>query len=148
MGKINWGRVFLCGLLMGVVWGVLHAIALPLVGRDFLAALPGGHDIPPTLPGGHHIPGTSAGLRGILMITPLALGIWTMWLYAAIRPRYGPGPKTAAVAGFALWVIGSWVDAVWASLGFIPPRVLVAPVASDLPVIIVAAMVGAWPYRE
>jgi hypothetical protein len=33
--------------------------------------------------------------------------MWIMWLYAAIRPRYGPGPKTAAVAGFALWFIGS-----------------------------------------
>ena len=138
MGKINWGRVVLCGFLTGVVWGVLFAIALPLVGRDFLAALPGGH----------HIPGTSAGLRAIVMITPLALGISTMWLYAAIRPRYGPGPKTAAVAGFALWFIGSWADAFWAALGAVPLGVLVGPVAANLPIAVVAAVAGAWLYKE
>jgi hypothetical protein len=148
MGKINWGRVVLCGFLTGVVWGVLYAIALPLVGRDFLAALPGGHDIPATLPGGHHIPGTTPSLRAIVMIMPLALGIWTMWLYAAIRPRYGPGPKTAAVAGFALWFIGSGVDAVWAAFGAVPLGVLVGPVAANLPITLVAAVVGAWPYKE
>jgi hypothetical protein len=71
MGRISWGRVVLCGLLVGTVWGVLYAIALPRVGREYLAALPGGHDIPATLPGGHHIPGTGPGMRGIVMITPL-----------------------------------------------------------------------------
>jgi hypothetical protein len=138
MGKINWGRVVLCGFLTGVVWGVLCAITLPLIGRDFLA----------TLPGSHHIPGTSLGLRGIVMISPLVLGITTMWLYAAIRPRYGPGPKTAAVAGFALWFFGSWVDAIWAALGAVPLRVLVGPVAANLPIILVAAVFGAWLYKE
>ncbi len=47
MGKINWGRVFLCGLLTGVVWGVLMTIILALVGRDFLAAVP--HDRNPQM---------------------------------------------------------------------------------------------------
>lgn len=28
-------------------------------------------------------------------ITGLAYGIFIVWLYAAIRPRYGAGPKTA-----------------------------------------------------
>ncbi|MBI1749170.1 MAG: hypothetical protein HY234_02715 [Acidobacteria bacterium] len=140
MWKINWGRVVLCGFLTGVVWGVLYAIALPLVGRDFMAALPGGF--------GGHIPGTSAGLRGIVVMMPLVLGISTMWLYAAIRPRYGPGPKTAAVAGFALWFFGSCVDAIWAAFVAVPLGVLVGPVAASLPIVLVAAVVGAWPYKE
>ncbi len=148
MGKIDWGRVVLCGLLAGAVWGVVSAIVLPLVGRDLLAALPGFHDQPPTLPGGHHIPGTSPGLRGLVMITPLLLGISTMWLYAAIRPRYGPGPRTAALAGFAMWFYGTLVDVVWAAVGAVPLGALVGPVAANLPVALVAAVVGAWPYKE
>jgi hypothetical protein len=67
MGKINWGRVILCGLLAGIVWGVLYAIALPLVG---------GHDIPGNAPG-WPFRGSSAGIRGIVMVTPLAVGMWT-----------------------------------------------------------------------
>jgi hypothetical protein len=148
MGRIDWGRVVLCGLLAGVVWGVVSAIVLPLVGRDLLVALPGFHDQPPTLPGGHHIPGTSPGFRGFMMIMPLLLGISTIWLYAAIRPRYGPGPRTAAVAGFAMWFYGSLVDAVWAALGAVPLGALVGPVAANLPVALAAAVIGAWPYKE
>ena len=139
MGKMNWGRVVLCGFLTGIVWGVLYAIALPLVGRDFLTALPGFRG---------HFPGTSAGMRAIVMMWPLVLGISTMWLYAAIRPRYGPGPKTAALAGFAVWFFGSWVDAVWAAMGAVPLEALVGPVAASLPIVLVAAVVGAWPYKE
>lgn len=138
MGKMNWGRVLLCGLITGVVWGVLATILLAVVGKDFLAAVPGGQPFPPTSP----------GLLAFFIITNLVLGVSTMWLYAAIRPRYGPGPKTAAVAGFFLWFFGSWADAVWAALMEIPPGMLVAPVAAALPVIIVAAIVGAWPYKE
>ena len=148
MGKINWGRVVLCGLLTGVVWGVLTAVAFPLIGRDFLAALPGGHDVPAVLPGGHHIPGTSATMRGIVMIWPFVLGISAMWLYAAIRPRYGLGPKTAVVAGIALWFFGSWVDAFWAALGAVPAGALTGPVSASLPIAVVAVVVGAWPYKE
>lgn len=140
MGKINWGRVILCGLLTGFVWGVLYAIALPLVGRDFIAALPSGFS--------GHFPGASTSMRGIVMIGPSVLGISTMWLYAAIRPRYGPGPKTAAVAGFALWLFGSWVDVFWAALGAVPPGVLVGPVAASLPITLMAAVLGAWAYKE
>ena len=136
MGKINWGRVVLCGFLTGVVWGVLYALALPLVGH-----------MPGTLPG-PLIPGTSAGMRGIVMITPLVLGISTMWLYAAIRPRYGPGPKTAALVGFAVWFFDSWVDTFWAARGTVPLGALVGPVAVNLPIVLVAAVVGAWLYKE
>ena len=148
MGKINWIRVVLCGLLTGVVWGVLYALALPLVGRDFLTALPGGHDVPAVLPGGHHIPGTSAAMRGIIMIMPFALGISAMWLYVAIRPRYGLGPKTALIAGFALWFFGTWVDTFWAALGAVPIGALAGPVGASLPIALVAVVVGAWPYKE
>jgi hypothetical protein len=37
----------------------------------------------------------------------LAYGILMVWLYVAIRPRYGAGPKTAALAGLAAWAIGT-----------------------------------------
>jgi hypothetical protein len=32
------------------------------------------------------------------------VGIFAVWLYAAIRPRYGDGPKTALCAGAVVWV--------------------------------------------
>ena len=135
MGKINWGRVFLCGVLTGVV---LFLLPLPVyiftrVGTDLMAAVEAaGRPRFPALP----------------FLLYIAVGIWTMWLYAAIRPRYGPGPKTAAVAGLAMWVLGALVDALWVPLTPLGFGAVAAPVAVKLPASIVAAVVGAWPYKE
>ena len=34
----------------------------------------------------------------------LVVGILVVWLYAAMRPRLGAGPKTALCAGLLIWV--------------------------------------------
>ena len=139
MGKINWGRVFLCGLLTTVVWLALVVLFMRFLGKDFVAAVEalGRPDIT-----------TRPGAVVVLVVLNLLIGIWTMWLYAAIRPRYGPGPKTAAIAASALWFIGSAVDGIWCLLIPIPPAALVGPIAAALPAMVLAAAVGAWPYKE
>jgi len=136
MGSINWTRVILCGLLAGGVWTLLSVILLALVGGDFLAAVTGGRQ---------HALGS--GVHVFLLSTNLLAGIWAMWLYAAIRPHYGPGPKTAVIAGFAWWVIVSMQSAKWVALVSGSPTV-VAPLVATLPAVIVAALLGAWPYEE
>jgi hypothetical protein len=40
------------------------------------------------------------------------VGIFAIWLYAAIRPRYGAGAKTALCAGAAVWGLGYLLAAV------------------------------------
>ena len=143
MGKINWGRVFLCGLLTGAVWFSLLLLILAFVGRDFTMAFVAASQKSGARP-------LAAGPAGIalLALLNLALAVWAMWLYAAIHPRYGPGPKTAAIAGFALWIIGALADTILGGFGLLPPGVLVAPVAASLPAIIVAVIVGARLYKE
>ena len=137
MGKINWSRVILCGVLTGVVWTVLSAISTWYVGADFNSAVPGNKILAP-----------SAGLAAFLLSVNLAGGIWAMWLYAAIRPRYGAGAKTAVVAGFSWWVVSTLADATWGSFGLVPVKALLPVSAVSLPEMIVAALVGAWLYRE
>src|SRR5437016_4039823 len=138
MCKINWRRVFLCGLMVGILWGLLGELKFTLLGRDLLTAMRGSHGRPTI----------NAWLVAFWVCMELVLGVWIMWLYAAIRPRYGAGLKTAVGAGVALWVITAWVDVVWASVAGVSFNVLMAPVAADLPIDIVAAVVGAWLYRE
>jgi hypothetical protein len=137
MGKINWGRVVLCGIVAGLAWTGLSSIVTALAARDFVAAVPG-----------RRLSAPSGGLVAFLLIVNLVMGVWAMWLYAAIRPRYGPGPKTAVVTGFSWWVISSLVDATWGSFGFVVPKAVLAPMAASLPAIIIAAVAGAWLYRE
>jgi hypothetical protein len=137
MGTINWGRVFRCGLVAGLVWVVLATVFTKYLGYPFAAAVPGGKLYAP-----------SVELVVFLLALDLVMGIWAMWLYAAIRPRYGAGPKTAAMAGVAWWVITSLVDATWGSFGFVPWMALLPLMGASLPAIVVAALVGAWSYKE
>jgi hypothetical protein len=137
MGRINWGRLLLCGVVTGVVWTVLSSISTVFVAADFASAVPGNRLFVP-----------SGALVAFLFVVNLVEGIWAMWLYAAIRPRYGAGPKTAALAGLAWWVVSSLVDATWGSFRFVPARALLGPMAASLPELIVAALAGAWLYKE
>ena len=98
MGKINWGRVFLCGIVTGSVSALLQLLVFffALPETEFAAAVEAARAGRPTV-------------RALGLIVFFAVGILTIWLYAAIRPRYGPGPKTAVVAGFAVWRAAPWL---------------------------------------
>ncbi len=135
--KMNWRRVVLCGIVACLVWTVLSSLITAYLSKDFVAAVPN-----------HRLAKPGVGIVVFLLIVSLVMGIWAMWLYAAIRPRYGPGPKTAVIAGFAWWLISSCADATWGSFGFVTPSALLPPMAASLPALIVAAIVGAWLYRE
>jgi len=135
--KVNWGRVVLCGIVAGVVWTVLSSLITAFLAKDFVAAVPGGRLSKPP-----------ATLVAFLFIVALIMGIWAMWLYAAIRPRYGKGAKTAVITGVSWWVISTCIDATWGSFGFVAPGAVLPASAASLPALIIAALVGAWLYRE
>ncbi|MFC1660518.1 hypothetical protein ACFL3S_03490, partial [Gemmatimonadota bacterium] len=136
MGKMNWNRIILGGLLAAVVMMVLAILNMETLQRPWLdAAL--------ELLGAR----TDADwwrFFAALGILCLVGGIMSVWLYAAIRPRYGPGPKTAAIVGFASWLLTSTVDWFWASTGLVPSRGLMIPLLAYLPILIVVAISGAW----
>ncbi len=56
--------------------------------------------------------------------------------------------KTAAVAGFAWWVVSTLADATWGSFRLVPIKALPPLSAVSLPEMIVAVLVGAWLYKE
>lgn len=76
----------------------------------------------------------------------LMMGIWAVWLYSAIAPRYGAGPRTACIAGVAWWIIKSLQSAKWVGIGLIPRRVVLIPLATTLVVAVVASVLGGWIY--
>ena len=140
MGKMNWNRIFLGGLLGSVVMMVLAILEMRTLQGPWL-------DAAIELLG----PQTDSdwwrfiAAMGVLC---LVAGIMSVWLYAAIRPRYGPGPKTAAIVGFAMWLITTAVDVFWASTGFVPSRGMAVPLLAWLPFLIVVTISGAWLYKE
>jgi hypothetical protein len=136
MNKINWPRVLGCGLLAGMVWIILGSLVTAWLGRGF-AALPNNHLGKPT-----------PGFMAFNMVIDLLEGVSILWLYAAIRPRYGGGAKTAVIAAFAWWFIVTLGDATWCSFGFFPPRMVIPLMVGTLPALVLATLAGAKLYRE
>lgn len=86
----------------------------------------------------------------VSIIELLLTGAFIVWLYAAIRTRYGAGPATAVGAGFASWtgiVLLSTIHMIGDNMGF-PATLLLMVAGVILPVFILTAVVGAWVYRE
>ena len=125
-----------CGLLAGVVWIVLGSLVTALLGRDFAAV------------SNNHLGRPTPGFIAFNAMLDLLEGISILWLYAAIRPLYHPGAKTAVIAAFAWWFIVSLGDATWCSFGFFPPRTVVPLMIGTLPALILATLAGARFYKE
>ncbi len=77
------------------------------------------------------------------------LGIAALWLYAAIRPRYGPGLKTALCAASAIWLVGIVLAGVTPlALGLFPTRLVYLGMAVGFVEVELGTTLGAWLYRE
>jgi hypothetical protein len=138
MKGINFGRVILGGLLAGVVVNISEFVLNNVVLKSEMEA--GLKALGKTVP-------QSGGAIAVWTILGFAIGIVSVWLYAAIRPRYGAGPATAARAGVAVWFFGSLVTTiVIVNMGLFPFNVL--SVVWELVQAIVATILGAWVYKE
>jgi hypothetical protein len=141
MGKINWQRVFLGGVLWALVYNLVGAASYLVYRRSLWGAALEAQGI--------HFQET-VGLGVSYILVTFLGGLLAIWLYAAIRPRYGAGPKTAAGAGLAFWLSGYMLPAiVWGVLLMSLPRaLLVTDAATALVGVVVATLVGAWAYKE
>jgi len=136
MRKLNWWRVLGCGLVAGIIWIMLGSMVTALLGRDF-AALPNNHLAKPSL---------SFILLNVAF--DLMEGVSLIWLYALLRPFYGPGAKSAVIAAFAWWFIVTLGDATWCSFGLFPPRTVIPLMMGTLPALVLATLAGARFYKE
>jgi hypothetical protein len=138
MKGINLGRVILGGLVAGVLINISEFVLNTIVLKSEMEA--GMKALGKTVP-------QSGGTIVVWTILGFAMGIASVWLYAAIRPRYGAGAGTAARAGVAVWFLGSLVcTVIMVNLGLFPFNVL--PVVWELVQAIIATIVGAWLYKE
>ena len=140
MAHTNRGRVILGGLLAGVVINIVEFVTNGIVLKDTWAQVMQGLGKSPQL---------SANAIVLFNVGGFLAGIAAVWLYAAIRTRYGAGPGTAVRAAFAAWALTSFLPALGNyAVGLIPTRVLVITAIVSLADIVVGTLAGAWLYKE
>ena len=139
MARINARGVVVGGLVAGLVINVSEYILNePVLGADMAAELTA-RNLPPI--GGNAIAG--------FVILGFVVGIVLVWLYAAIRPRFGAGPKTAAIAGVAVWFLDYFCGSVaFGELGIFSARLILIGLVWGLVELVVAGIAGARLYSE
>ena len=139
MGKINFGRVLLGGLVAGIVLNIGEYILNDKVFGAQMKVYLAKHNFP--------TPGRNAIIIAVVMT--FLLGIVIVLGYAAIRPRFGAGPKAAIVAALFAW-FGVYVypNILGAAFGFVPSDILPIALVWGVVEYSVAAMIGAWLYQE
>ena len=139
MGRVNMGRVLVGGLIAGIVINASEFVLNTyVIADDMNAAMKA-----------MNLPAMDARQIPWFVVLGFLLGIVTVWLYAAIRPRFGPGVATATYAALAVWFL-AYADpsAFMIVLHLFPTRPMLITLCWGLPEIVVAAIAGAWAYTE
>jgi len=136
---MNVGRILTGGLLAGLVMNIGEFLLNGVImGEKWDAAMAEMEMAP-----------MGGGTIGVLVAVTFLIGIALVWLYAAIRPRFGAGPKTAIIAGFFAWLLLSVMPFVWNQLVPIwPANLMMTGLVWSFFEIPIVTVVGAWIYKE
>ena len=132
MNRPQWSRILVFGVLAGIVWTLLSAAMLALIGNEFLSALPE----------------RSGRVQGFLLGANIAAGVWATWLYSTVRSQYGRGFKSVVIATCGWWVIQSLQSSKWAALEGVPMHAAWAPGLGTLAAMFLATALAAWCYEN
>lgn len=140
MGKINYGRVIFGGIVAGVIAGFLdwflNGVLMGQLWEDAMKSL-------------NRANAFSGAFLPILFLVFSIGGIMVVWLYAAIRPRFGPGVRTAVYAGLVAWVIAALLpNTIHVVTGVFSLRLMVYSTLAGIVVPVVGAIAGAALYKE
>lgn len=139
MGKINIGRWLLGGIVGGIVGGIL-------------AFLVDGMWLAKRWSAGMTALGRNPGQNEWIWFDLLGIvaGLTAVWIYAAIRPRFGAGVKTAIYAGLAAWILAALIpnaSFMWAA-GLFTKHLALYTTIGGLFEYVVGTVVGAAIYKE
>ena len=139
MGRINAGRVLLGGLVAGVVANaldyVINAYLMEEEGADMAQRL-------------NLSQAALDSSMTVWIVVDFLWGLLLVFAYAAIRPRFGAGPKTAMIAAFTLWFGVCIMFAGLTSMGIFTQPAFLKYSALTLVSAVAACLAGAAVYKE
>jgi hypothetical protein len=140
MSGINVNRWLAGGVAAGILIWVLEGLSSMLLYMDEVEAALAAHSMSMEL---------SAGVMVLAVVISLIVGLTLVFFYAAARPRFGPGPRTAIIVAVALW-FGGWLPSLigYGMIGLYPTGLLIQWAIVGLVELILAALLGGVIYRE
>ena len=139
MGNINIGRVILGGLVAGLVLNIGEFLLNDFVLGSQMKSFMTQHNFAD--------PGTNFMIVAVGLT--FVMGIVLVLGYACIRPRFGPGVKTAIIAGLFAWFgIYFYSGIINGVLFGISMNTMIMVSVWGLIEYAVAAVAGAWLYKE
>jgi hypothetical protein len=140
MADINYRRVLIAGLAAGVVANVCD-MAIAVVTADDVQRMAQRLSLDQ-----RRLNSTSTMVSWIVIDFIYATLI--VWTYAAIRPRLGPGPRTAVTAGLVLYGAVTTVLFGFQRMGLFTPDLFVKHAVLSLITAVLVSLVGGRVYRE
>jgi hypothetical protein len=133
------GRVIAGGLAAGLIINVGETILnVPLAGPALEEALQA-----------RNLPPVGGGAIAYFIVMCFVLGILMVWTYAAVRPRLGPGPRTAVIVGLLAWFMTLvWSGGALVAMGIMPLTLTILGLLWGLVEMVIASLVGAKLYWE
>ena len=140
MGKINYGRVILGGIVGGIIAGFLdwflNGVLMGQLWEDAMKSL-------------NRPNAFSGAFLFCLFLTYSIGGILLVWVYAAIRPRFGAGVRTAVYTGLVVWAFVALLPNIMnAVTGLYSPRLMLYSALAGIVELVVGAIAGAALYKE
>lgn len=139
MAGINGRKVVIAGLAAGLFMNIVDVVSNGVLLESQWAAamerLGLGTDM------------TTVGLVSLIAVDFL-LGVVVAFLYAAIRPRFGAGPRTGFIAGMIVWVEALLIYVTLSGTGVYPWSLVVISMALSLITVLGGGYVAARLYSE
>jgi hypothetical protein len=139
MGGINVARWLAGGVVAGIVMWLIEGVSSMFYMEEMQTAMEGlGLSMDMT-----------AGTWAMSVLMSLLTGLVLVFFYAAARPRFGPGPKTAIIVAVALFAGGMLIALMgYGMMGLFPTRLLLIWGCIGFVEMILVGLAGAWVYRE
>ena len=141
MGRINVGRVIIGGLVAGVVANALDFVTFTYLMKAEM------DDMTQRLNLSVEVMNGSAAMTTFI-VGDFIWGLLLVFTYAAMRPRFGPGPKTAVISGVTLWAAVCIMFAGMAAMGVYTQQAFIKSSALTLVSTLITSWVGGTIYQE
>lgn len=141
---INTQKVVIGGLVAGVVLNVIDFLSNGVIFADRMKAESNAFKAGL----GDQMAAMDGGTIAKYVIMDFVMGLLLVWTYAAIRPRFGPGARTAVYVAIVFWIFGAIIASGFMQMGVMSSGLWWQYAMVWLVTLLLATLAGGMVYKE